>query len=259
MRIVGTGEPSLIFVHGYACALEDWDRQLEALSNDFRCIALSLPGHGGVALPNTVSIEALAEAVNGAREQIGGGRVVLIGHSMGCRVVMEAYCQSPANVAGLVFVDGGKIGGDLDQAIAWMTDRIDRGGIDAMMAQSFDGMFFDNSDPEIRQHIVRRALSLDRAFRRELLLQIIRWDAGKNDDTLKQIAVPVLALQSTYFGPDLKLAALQPDITSPWLDLVAGLVPQAETEIIPNVGHFTMIEAAPSVNAALARFAAQFS
>jgi hypothetical protein len=29
-RITGAGEPSLIFVHGYACAHDNWDRQLEA-------------------------------------------------------------------------------------------------------------------------------------------------------------------------------------------------------------------------------------
>ena len=123
MRIAGTGEPTLIFVHGYSCAMDDWDLQLDALSEDFRCVALNLPGHGGSALPGTASIEALAEAVNNVREQVGGGKIVLIGHSMGCQVVTEAYCQSPTDVAGLVFVDGGKFGGDLESVTTLLTDR----------------------------------------------------------------------------------------------------------------------------------------
>ena len=259
MRIVGTGEPTLIFVHGFACAGDDWDPQLDALSKNFRCVALNLPGHGGSALPNTASIEALAAAVNTVKEQVGGGKVVLIGHSMGCRVVTEAYCQSPSNVAGLVFVDGSRIAGELQSSLAQMAAWVDRGGIDAMLTQSFDDMFLDNSDPKIRQHIVRRARSLDPAFCRELLLQLVRWDIGKGDDALKQVAIPVLALQSTYIGPDLKRAALQPGMPSSWLDLVTGLVPNAETDIIPGVGHFSMIEAAPAVNAGIAKFAAKLA
>ena len=259
MRIVGTGEPTLIFVHGYACAMDDWDGQLDALSKSFRCIALNLPGHGGSALPGRVSIEAMAEMVNNVKEQIGSSRFVLIGHSMGCRVVTEAYRQSPSKVAGLVFVDGGKFEGELESALTLRMNRIDRDGMDAVTVQSVDNMFLDNCDPEVRQHVARRALGMDPGFRKELILQLLRWDAGEADEALKQVAVPVLVLQSTYFGPELKLAALQPGMTAPWLDLVANLVPSAEIEIIPGVGHFTMIEAAPAVNAALVRFAAKIA
>src|SRR6516165_12788260 len=63
-RVVGTDEPTLIFVHGFACTLEDWDAQVRGLSPRFRCAALDLPGHGGSAMPSTVSIATMAEAVN---------------------------------------------------------------------------------------------------------------------------------------------------------------------------------------------------
>jgi pimeloyl-ACP methyl ester carboxylesterase len=44
----------------------------------------------------------MAEAVNKVKEQIGSHRAILIGHSMGCRVIMEAFQQSPNNIVGLV-------------------------------------------------------------------------------------------------------------------------------------------------------------
>ena len=53
-RVVGTEEPTLILVHGFACTLEDWDAQVRGLSPRFRCAALDLPGHGGSAMPPTV-------------------------------------------------------------------------------------------------------------------------------------------------------------------------------------------------------------
>src|SRR6202040_2543107 len=55
-RVAGTQDPTLIFVHGFACALDDWDGQVTALSPSLRCVALDLPGHGASAKPETVSI-----------------------------------------------------------------------------------------------------------------------------------------------------------------------------------------------------------
>jgi pimeloyl-ACP methyl ester carboxylesterase len=40
------------------------------------------------------------------RRHVGDGRVVLIGHSMGCQVVLEAYRQRPESVVGLVLLCG---------------------------------------------------------------------------------------------------------------------------------------------------------
>ena len=104
--VQGTGDPTLIFVHGFACALDDWEEQLRGLSPSFRCAALDLPGHGYSAEPDTACIEILAAAVNRVKDQVAGSTSILVGHSMGCRVIVEAYQQSSATVSGLVFVDG---------------------------------------------------------------------------------------------------------------------------------------------------------
>ena len=74
MRIAGTGKPTLIFVHGFCCAGEDWVRQLDVLSANFRCIALDLPGHGHSAPPDEGTVEAMAQAVNRAKAEEDGIR-----------------------------------------------------------------------------------------------------------------------------------------------------------------------------------------
>src|SRR5512146_496242 len=111
-RVTGTQGPRVIFVHGFACALEDWDAQVKALSPQFRCAVLDLPGHGASAKPANVSIASMAAAVNQVKEWVGHGRKILVGHSMGCRVITQAYLLSRADVAGLVFVDGSILAGD---------------------------------------------------------------------------------------------------------------------------------------------------
>src|SRR5215510_13985902 len=206
-RVTGTQSPSVIFVHGYCCALEDWDAQVKVLSPKFRCAALDLPGHGASAKPAIVSIASLAAAVNQVKDRVGPGGKILVGHSMGCRVITEAYMQSRAEVVGLVFVDGSILGGDPETAVNRAKETA-RAGIDALTERLFNDMFVPGSDPAVRERIVARAKNVDPALREELFVDVVRWDLTKARDALKQLAVPVLVLQSTYINNELKRVSL---------------------------------------------------
>ena len=256
-RLVGTQEPTLIFVHGFACSLEDWDQQVAALSPRFRCVALDLPGHGRSVRPETASIAVMGGAVNKVKERFDAKSAILIGHSMGCRVVTEAFRQSPTNVVGLVYVDGSLLGGDPDTAIKRTKDSIDRSGMDALTQRLFNDMFLEGSDPKLRDRLVARAMSVDAKFREELFLDTVRWDVTKAKDALAKINVPVLVLQATYLNSELKRMPMQPGMTTPWMDAVAKLVPTSQAKIVQGSGHFAMLEAASSVNDAIAQFAAR--
>jgi pimeloyl-ACP methyl ester carboxylesterase len=254
-RVAGAGEPTLLFVHGFTCSLEDWDGQVKGLSPRFRCAALDLPGHGASARPDVISIGAMGEAVNKVKARIAGRRTVLIGHSMGCRVITEAFQQSPASAVGLVYVDGSIIGGDPEVVIKRTKEAVDRGGIDAFTEKLFNDMFLDTSDANLRQRLVARAKSVDGGFREALLLDTIRWDIEKSKIALRQTTVPVLVLQSTYINSELKRVPLQAGMTTPWMDAVASLVAHSEAKIVRGAGHFAMIEAAQDVNDAIEKFA----
>src|ERR1700745_2077591 len=127
-RFVGTNEPTLIFVHGFACSLDDWDQQVAALSPCFRCVALDLPGHGHSAQPVSASIAVMGSAVNQVKERFNAKNAILIGHSMGCGLISEAFKQSPTNVVGLVYVDGSLLSGDPETAVNRAKEAIDRSG-----------------------------------------------------------------------------------------------------------------------------------
>jgi len=254
-RVTGSGEPALLFVHGFACSLDDWDGQVKSLSSRMRCAALDLPGNGGSAKPQAATIAAMAEAVNKVKQQIGSRRAILIGHSMGCRVINEAFLQSPAGVAGLVYVDGSILAGDPETMIAKTKATIDRDGMDVLSQRLFNDMFLEGSDPKLRERLVARAQAIDAKFREELFLDLIRWDLAKAKDALKQITVPALVLQSTFLNSELKRAPLKAGMTTPWMDAVASLVPKSQAKIISGPGHFTMIEAAPAVTDEVQKFA----
>jgi pimeloyl-ACP methyl ester carboxylesterase len=259
MRTAGVQDPTLIFVHGFACSLDDWKAQVDGLSSKFKCVTLDLPGHGSSAPPTQPTIAALAAAVNDAKRQSNARRVILIGHSMGVKVIREAYRQSNDDVAGLVFVDSSTYVGDMDVLIKRMRDQVNSVGYPAFSQRLFSEMFVDGSDMQLRDMLVARAQKLDPKLAEELLVDSIRWELTGGEAAMKQIAVPTLVLQSTYFNSEYKRVPLKEGVTTPFMELVPKVVPNTEVKTVIGVGHFPMIEAATVVNQYIHDFASRVS
>jgi pimeloyl-ACP methyl ester carboxylesterase len=174
---------------------------------------------------------------------------------MGCRVVLEAFLQSRANIAGLVFVDGSTLGGEPETGVAKARDAIAKAGIDAFSQRLFNDMFLPGADEQLKQRYVTRATKIDPKFREELFVNLVRWDLTKSRDGLKQLTVPALVLQATYLTSELKRAPIQAGMTTPWMDAVSQLVAKPEAQFIPNSGHFPMIDATQATNDEIGKFA----
>jgi pimeloyl-ACP methyl ester carboxylesterase len=52
-------------------------------------------------------------------------------------------------------------------------------------------------------------------------------------------------------------ASLVPGANTPWFEMVRSHAPHAQVEVVPGVGHFTMLEAPDAVNRLLAAFVAK--
>ena len=105
-EVYGSGEPTLVFVHGWNCDARYWREQIPFFSKKHRVVVLDLAGHGHSGLSRTkYTMAAFGEDVKAAAETAGAGRVILIGHSMGGSVIAEAARLMPARVIGLIGVD----------------------------------------------------------------------------------------------------------------------------------------------------------
>ena len=245
----GSGIPTLIFAHGGACDRHDWNAQREGLGDRFRVVTVDLPGHGESDPPAAATIEALGRVIAALNFRYGRGEAILVGHSMGCRVILEAYRQAPAGVVGFVFVDGSYFA---DEGVADQTKKSVRlTGVESFLDRIFDQMFLPTSDPEFR----RKAIARTKGWNIEFLFSMIRWDARDLKRVLATTSMPVLLLQSSYLDELFNRQSLSPSMRTPWMDLVALLVPHAEICVIPGVGHFPQIEAAECVNDLIANFA----
>lgn len=245
-------------MHGFCCSHEDWLLQTNELKKQFEIVACDLRGHGLTpGEPFECSIEHFGGDVAALLSSLDLEKSVLIGHSMGCRVVLEAARLAPERVAGIVLIDGSRQGsGEPHAAEAAAKAAIEKNGYRAFAENLFRQMFFAESP--LKEAIVARALRRPDAIGASLWPQMARWDAAEGDAALKAVRCPLLAIQSTTRDPvTLKRAMLGKGESSPWLDLVRQHVPRARIEVLPGIGHFTMIEAPAEVNRLIRDFAAR--
>ena len=103
----GNGAPPVLFLHGHAGSIVEWDTTVSALSDRFRCVAIDLPGHGKSCLPPepNARLDFLVGAVIGLLDALSMGPVVAVGHSMGGRVAAHVALKRPDLVRSLVMVN----------------------------------------------------------------------------------------------------------------------------------------------------------
>src|SRR5690348_15502395 len=242
----GSGTPALVFVHGFACSLDDWQAQLRHFAESYEVVACDLRAHGKTpGRPHECSIEHYGGDVAALVNNLELKSFVLIGHSMGCRVVLEAARLIPERTAGVVLVDGSRNAtSDPDGAEANAKATIEKSGYAPFAEMLFRQMFFTPSAQA--DAIVARAVKSSAEFGPHLWPRISRWDAGSMDAAFDAIRAPVLAIQSTTRSAQLTRAPMKMGDTSPWVDYLR--LRSARVEIVPDTGHFTMLERPDTVN-----------
>jgi pimeloyl-ACP methyl ester carboxylesterase len=257
----GNGTPPLVFVHGIACAHDDWQAQMDFF-RPRRCVVVcDLRGHGASTCdPAQCDIETYGADVSALLRALDLPPAILIGHSLGCRVVLQAYSDAPQRVAGLVLVDGSRLGtGEPQLAEDAMRQQIQAVGYPAFLQGFFAGLFLEGSDPAIKERIIGRALALPEAIGAALFPRTVRWDAQALDAALAKVAVPMLVIQSTYVNPQRVRVPLEPGVSTPWLELIRQSVPTAQIDIVSGAGHFSMVEKPQAVNQRLENFVTRLS
>ena len=102
----GNGEPAIVLVHGWSCDQSYWKNQIEKLAENYSVVTVDLAGHGlsGMERKN-YTMDLFGEDVAAVVNKLGLKKVILIGHSMGGYVVIEAARQLKEKVIGLVGAD----------------------------------------------------------------------------------------------------------------------------------------------------------
>lgn len=234
----GTGLPALVFVHGISCDQSYWHKQIAPFYEVFQVVTVDLAGHGKSGMGrNEWSMAAYGADVSAVVKSLNLQKVVLIGHSMGAAVVLEAVRQLPDRVEGLVLVDA------FDDFSTWYTDEENEEFLEPFrtdLVQATDewirSMFRKDADPELVEQIVTDMSSAPReVFLPSLEFAVEAMFGKKRTTLLENLETPVVVINSDN-GPT-EVESMQRQ--------------GVEVHIFSGTGHFLMMENSDSFNTKL--------
>jgi pimeloyl-ACP methyl ester carboxylesterase len=253
--VTGKGRPAVVFVHGFGCAHSEWDAQVAHLSPRHQTVAVDLRGHGASTGPAAeCSIGRYGADVAELMQALALPPAVLVGHSMGCRVVVEAALQAPAHAAGVVLIDGSQFAAAMTTVLKQTLSMTD--GYATLIRRWFQEMFTAKSNSAVVTSVVQRAEHLPRSIGEKLLLDMLRYDVGRLATSLADLRVPVMALQTTYSNEQRERRPMSKGQTTSYLEMLRARIPSVWIEIIEDTGHFPQVDEIAQTNALLDSFLA---
>lgn len=201
-EIRGQG-PAVVLIHGWSCRRADWTQIAERVSQDFTVIALDLPGHGTARGTRVWSVSEFGGLVAQLVRQLQLRGVVLIGHSMGGAVAVEAarnlgsYCRGVVAVDSLTYLS----------IYPRQEDSTFMPGVEAIaqdFAGSMVGLVQGLSGPatsaDLNEVIAAEMAEANPEFAVPLLVDLYRWDL---DSALQDLACPltIIAAQA-HLSPE---------------------------------------------------------
>lgn len=226
-EVSGAGSPALVFVHGWTCNRTHWRAQVRHFEPTHRTVALDLAGHGESALGRKKwTMDAFGDDVVAVMTAEGIRDAILVGHSMGGDVIVEAARKVPEAVLAVVGVDYFK---NL-RAPRASARRIEflaaanAGQYEAAVTNFIAGTFRPGADPRLVKEVVAGCASTPPEAGTGSMEEIVAGEPGF--EALKAIRVPKFAINSDFSPID--TAALKG----------AGV----ELILMSGVGHFLMME-----------------
>jgi pimeloyl-ACP methyl ester carboxylesterase len=108
----GSGDTTLLFVHGWCINKTYWADQVAHFSKRYRVVAIDLPGFGKSGRNRKVwNTAAFGEDIKNVITQLDLKNVVLIGHSMAGDIILQGAIDIADRVIALVGVDNFKSAG----------------------------------------------------------------------------------------------------------------------------------------------------
>ena len=253
---------------GLACDGFIWKYLWDELAQSLNVAHSHYRGHGRSALPvdtDQIGVHALADDVDAVRRELGDPPVVLIGHSLGTQVALEAYRRRPEGIAALVLLCGSfgrvtytfkgseMLASVLPNLIEFATThpiaaRAIWSSVPPKVAIALARLTGDINLAQVRFEDVEPYFQHVSIVDFELFLRMLR-AAGEHsaEDMLGEVRVPVLVVAGAKdsFTPALVSEAM------------ARAIPGAQLEVLATGTHLAPLEHHSEISATIAAFLAK--
>ena len=250
-EIAGSGEPTVILMHGGMLDRRMWDEQFELLAKTYRVLRYDASAHGDSVLPPDVYWDHadLRELMN----TLEIDRAILVGLSLGGKTAIDLALENPERVEAIVAVSSGLSGYRFTSDFylekkdvmiqAWKAGEFD------VVVESFQRCWTDGPyrapedvDPEIREKVRSMARNgLEHAMEGRMI-------DPPAIDRLGELKLPMLVVVGELDMPGIREIA----------DMVVAANPNAELVAIPGVAHMVNMEAPDRFNELLLEYLSRF-
>ncbi len=206
-EVQGNGEPTLVFIHGWSCDARYWRGQLPYFSATHRVVTVDLAGHGHSGLGrDAYTLPAFGEDVKAVLDELEVEQAILIGHSMGGPVSVEAARLMPERVIGIVGVD----------TFHDMTAEIGQEQRDGMLEplqqdfapavrQFVASMFIEATDPKLRHWVMQDMAAAPPEVAISAMQDMLERHAeGEAARHFEALTIPVVAINADLWPTDVE-------------------------------------------------------
>ncbi len=242
----GNGRLTLVFLHYFGGSALEWQFVINKLSDQYRCLAIDLRGHGDSDAPATgYSVNDMTDDVSSLLHTLDVQDYILIGHSMSGKVALALAARQPNGLQSLILIAPSP---PVPEPIS-DTDRQDMlttHGQRSAAEQTFEKITVRPVSEEIKDQIIADNLRTSKAA----------WNAwltlGSKEDISAQMNTVVIPVSIIVGDAD---KALKPDVqktmTMPYLKNVTF-------DTILNAGHLLPWEAPNELADFILKKVAQF-
>jgi pimeloyl-ACP methyl ester carboxylesterase len=229
-RVYGSGEPALVFIHGWSCDSNYWREQVPAFKRKYTLVMVDLAGHGGTDGNRTDwTIARFGQDVATALSAVPNKQLILVGHSMGGPVAIEAARLLKGRAIGIIGVDTFK-------SIGAPTPS--KAQVNAIL-KPFEADFIGQTRSLVADHLFVRGDNTP-------LAQKIAYDMSLSSP---RVAVPAMRAVLEYdFSEPLKdisvpIVAINSDLGEPVNEArIRKVLPKFRAVTLVGDGHFLMME-----------------
>lgn len=261
----GRGDYTLLMIHGLGSYAPAWNKNLESLVNNYRCIAVDLPNYGHSQKGDfPSSMTYFAQVLSDFITKLELKKVVLLGHSMGGQIACHLVLSKKTPIEKLVLVAPAGFETFSESEKQWFRQVLNPLVLKAtpteQIRSNFNLNFYGNALPDDALFMYEDRLALmnqieDYNFYCNMIPKCVLGMLNEPVfDRLQEITIPTLVL---FGNEDLLIPNryLHPNQT---LNEVAtkgvGKLPNAQLSLLSPCGHFVQWDCSTEVNRMISTF-----
>ncbi len=246
---IGSGDKTILLVHGLAGNAGFWRYVIPELSKNYRVIAVDLPGYGKSqkgAYPYNMTF--YADRVKRLADELKLDKFVLVGHSMGGQIGITFSLKYPERLEKLILASPAGVE-EFEQGEGdWLRSVITKSGVKKTTEEGIRknlAMNFYSWNNKWEWMVEERVGMIKAKDFDEFAYTVVRCVNGMLDeptfDKIKNISVPTLIVYGKYDGL-IPNPYLNPGFTTDVFQWGAKQIPNCKLYEIDNCGHMLQIE-----------------